>query len=183
MSDPANERAAAGARDTAGHESAALCSMSEAAGLSADEIIAPRVADAWLALLVAYGRLTRALSNELMESERMSLADFDVLAQLARAPERRIRMSELADHVIISKSGLTRRIDRLSASGWVSRVRCATDGRVFWATLTPAGLKAFRAAAPGHLASVASRFGAAVPIADLPHLHAALNAIAARNRD
>ncbi|MGI9095880.1 MAG: MarR family transcriptional regulator, partial [Candidatus Limnocylindrus sp.] len=107
MSNPASERPSATAPDaTAEHESSALCSMSEAAGLSADEIIAPRVADAWLALLVAYGRLTRALSNELMDSERMSLADFDVLAQLARAPERRIRMSELADHVIISKSGL-----------------------------------------------------------------------------
>lgn len=163
--------------------SAALSSMSEAVGHAADGIISPRVADAWLSLLVAYGRLTRALSNELMDAAGMSLADFDVLAQLARAPERRIRMSELADHVIISKSGLTRRIDRLSASGWVSRMRCASDGRVFWATLTPAGLKAFRSAAPKHLASVAARFGTAIPAADLPRLQSMLDAIAARNRD
>ena len=161
----------------------ALKSMSEAVGGAVDGVISPSVADAWLSLLVAYGRLTRALSNELMDAAGMSLADFDVLAQLARAPERRIRMSELADHVIISKSGLTRRIDRLSASGWVSRIRCASDGRVFWATLTPAGLKAFRAAAPKHLSSVATRFGAAIPAADLPRLQGTLDAIAARNRD
>ncbi|MEY4388362.1 MAG: hypothetical protein RLZZ432_81 [Chloroflexota bacterium] len=161
----------------------ALDPISRALGRDAGELLGPEVARGWLALLTAYGRLTRALSGELMDASGMSLADFDVLAQLAQAEEHRLRMSDLADAVLISKSGLTRRIDRLAVNGWVLRQRCNTDGRSYWATLTPGGLKAFRSVAPRHLAAVAERFGGAIPAADMERLTRDLLKIAAKNAD
>jgi DNA-binding MarR family transcriptional regulator len=113
----------------------------------------------------------------------MSLADFDVLAQLARSDESKLRMSELADAVLISKSGLTRRIDRLAVNGWVTRRRCTEDGRVHWATLTPLGLRTFKDVAPTHLAAVAERFGGALPASDMERLTRDLLKIAAKNAE
>jgi DNA-binding MarR family transcriptional regulator len=113
----------------------------------------------------------------------MSLADFDVMAQLARAEGYALRMTELADAALISKSGLTRRIDRLAVNGWVTRRRCTEDGRVHWATLTPLGVKAFRAAAPGHLRAVAERFGASLPASEMDRLTRDLIKIAAKNKE
>jgi DNA-binding MarR family transcriptional regulator len=118
-----------------------------------------------------------------MDASGMSLADFDVLAQLARSDESKLRMSELADAVLISKSGLTRRIDRLAVNGWVTRRRCTEDGRVHWATLTPLGLRAFKAVAPTHLAAVAERFGGALPASDMERLTRDLLKIAAKNAE
>jgi DNA-binding MarR family transcriptional regulator len=113
----------------------------------------------------------------------MSLADFDVMAQLARAEGYALRMTELADAALISKSGLTRRIDRLAVNGWVTRRRCTEDGRVHWATLTPLGVKAFRGAAPGHLRAVAERFGASLPASEMDRLTRDLIKIAAKNKE
>jgi DNA-binding MarR family transcriptional regulator len=118
-----------------------------------------------------------------MDSSGMSLADFDVMAQLARAGEYSLRMSELADAALISKSGLTRRVDRLAVNGWVTRRRCTEDGRVHWATLTPLGIKAFRAAAPGHLRAVAQRFGASLPASEMERITKDLMKIAAANAE
>jgi DNA-binding MarR family transcriptional regulator len=118
-----------------------------------------------------------------MDSSGMSLADFDVMAQLARSSEYSLRMSELADAALISKSGLTRRIDRLAVNGWVTRRRCTEDGRVHWATLTPHGIKAFRAAAPGHLRAVAQRFGASLPTSEMERITKDLLKIAAANAE
>ena len=113
----------------------------------------------------------------------MSLADFDVLAQLVRSEGHALRMSELADAVLISKSGLTRRIDRLAVNGWVTRRRCTEDGRVHWATLTPLGLRTFKAVAPAHLSAVAVRFGSVLPTGDLDRLTRDLQKIAAKNEE
>ena len=169
-----------GATSSAAHD---IADFSSALGADATRHIEPAVARAWIALLVAYGRLTRALSSELMDASGMSLADFDVLAQLARADGQRLRMSELADAVLISKSGLTRRIDRMAVNGWVRRQRCAEDGRVFWAQLSPRGLKAFRDVAPAHLDAVARRFGAPLRHANLERLTADLDSVAAANAE
>ncbi|NBO52863.1 MAG: MarR family transcriptional regulator [bacterium] len=162
---------------------------SEIAGLTAvlgpevTKVLDPAVARAWLALLTAYGRVTRALSSELMDASGMSLADFDVLAQLARSEGHALRMSELADAVLISKSGLTRRIDRLAINGWVTRRRCTEDGRVHWATLTPLGLRTFKSVAPAHLAAVAERFGSALPAGELERFTRDLLKVAAKNAE
>ena len=92
-------------------------------------------------------------------------------------------MSELAEAVLISKSGLTRRIDRLAVNGWVTRRRCTEDGRVHWATLTPLGVRTFKAVAPAHLAAVAERFGGALPTSDMERLTKDLLKIAAKNAE
>ena len=93
-------------------QNAPLDDLSKILGSDAHALLDPAVARAWIAFLTAYGRVTRALSSELMDTSGMSLADFDVMAQLVRSEEYRLRMSELADAALISKSGLTRRIDR-----------------------------------------------------------------------
>lgn len=157
--------------------------LSAVLGPEATKVLDPAVARAWIALLTAYGRVTRALSSELMDASGMSLADFDVLAQLARREGYALRMSELAEAVLISKSGLTRRIDRLAVNGWVTRRRCTEDGRVHWATLTPLGLRTFKAVAPAHLAAVAERFGGALPISEMGRLTRDLLKIAAKNEE
>jgi len=116
---------------TAGQsQNAPLDDLSKILGSDAHALLDPAVARAWIAFLTAYGRVTRALSSELMDASGMSLADFDVMAQLARAEGYALRMTELADAALISKSGLTRRIDRLAVNGWVTRRRCTEDGRV-----------------------------------------------------
>ena len=160
-----------------------LDDLSTILGNDAHALLDPAVARAWIAFLTAYGRVTRALSSELMDASGMSLADFDVMAQLARAEGYALRMTELADAALISKSGLTRRIDRLAVNGWVTRRRCTEDGRVHWATLTPLGVKAFRAAAPGHLRAVAERFGASLPASEMDRLTRDLIKIAEKNKE
>ena len=164
-------------------QNAHLDDLSKILGSDAHTLLDPAVARAWIAFLTAYGRVTRALSSELMDSSGMSLADFDVMAQLARAEGYALRMTELADAALISKSGLTRRIDRLAVNGWVTRRRCTEDGRVHWASLTPLGVKAFRAAAPGHLRAVAERFGASLPASEMDRLTRDLIKIAAKNKE
>ena len=163
--------------------SAEIEALSAVLGTDASKLLDPTVAKAWIALLTAYGRVTRALSAELMDSSGMSLADFDVMAQLARAEGYALRMTELADAALISKSGLTRRVDRLAVNGWVTRRRCTEDGRVHWATLTPLGVRAFRGAAPGHLRAVAERFGASLPASEMDRLTRDLIKIAAKNKE
>ncbi|MCW2544761.1 MAG: putative MarR-family transcriptional regulator, partial [Frankiales bacterium] len=78
-----------------------------------------------------------------------------VLLQLAEAPDRRLRMTELASRVLLSRSGLTRLVDRLEREGLVARAACATDARVTHAVLTEAGLDRLRKASPTHLRSIA----------------------------
>ncbi len=158
-------------------------SLSKILGEDMSAHLSPTVARAWITFLTAYGRVTRALSSELMDASGMSLADFDVMAQLARAEGYALRMSELADAALISKSGLTRRVDRLAVNGWVTRRRCTEDGRVHWATLTPLGVKAFRAVAPAHLRAVAQRFGASLSEVEMKRLTSDLIKIAAANQE
>jgi DNA-binding MarR family transcriptional regulator len=113
---------------------------------------------AWEAFLRAHSVVTRALERELVADQQITLGSYDVLLQLARAPGRRLRMAELADAVLLSRSGITRLVDRLERSGWVSRQRVAGDGRGVIAALTPAGLETLRKAAATHLAGITRNF-------------------------
>ena len=117
----------------------------------------PRLA-AWSAFLRAHARVVRELERELQAEQGMALTDYDVLVQLATAGERRLRMSELADRLLLSRSGVTRLVDRLEAAGLVERVTCDTDRRGQWASLTDAGYARLRTASPTHLRGVASHF-------------------------
>jgi len=113
---------------------------------------------AWRAFLRAHARVVRELERELQTEEQLALTDYDVLVQLATAGKRRLRMSELADALLLSRSGATRLIDRLVAEGLVERVSCESDRRGQWAALTPVGHDRLRRASPTHLRGVATHF-------------------------
>lgn len=95
---------------------------------------------------------------ELDEAHGLSLSDFDVLIQLAETPDGALRMAELADAVVLTRSGLTRLVDRLERRGLVERRRCPTDARGFLAALTEEGKRRLEEARRTHLAGVRRRF-------------------------
>jgi len=109
---------------------------------------------AWRAFLNMHAMITRRLEAELMSEEDLPLASYDVLVQLAEAPERRLRMTELAGAVLLSRSGLTRLVDRLTRDGLVTRQACEDDARGAYAVLTPDGLSRLRKASKVHLRGV-----------------------------
>ena len=112
----------------------------------------------WRGLLGAHSRLIARLDAELQETQHMSLADYGVLVHLSEADGHMLRMTELADRLLLSPSGLTRRVDRLVNTGLVERVRCPTDRRCSLARLTPAGRKRLERAAPDHVEQVRRHF-------------------------
>ena len=112
---------------------------------------------AWRRYIIASRRLLEALDDDLAAHD-ISMADYEVLAQLSEAPDRRMRMSELADVAMISRSRLSHRIKVMEKSGWVKREACPIDKRGYFAVMTPKGWKAIVAAAPDHVASVRERF-------------------------
>jgi DNA-binding MarR family transcriptional regulator len=122
---------------------------------------------AWRSFLRAHARITRALEAELVAEQRLSLAAYDVLVQLAEAPQRRLRMTELADAVLLSRSGVTRLVDRLERARLVTRSPVESDGRGVAAHLTDAGLERLRVAARTHLAGVARHFADRLDADDL----------------
>ena len=115
---------------------------------------------AWRTFLEAHAVAVETLTRELREAEDLPLTWYDVLVQLHEAADHRLRMQELADAVLLSKSGVTRLVDRMEREGLVERSRCADDRRGTFATMTPAGLARLRDAAPVHLAGVAQHFAA-----------------------
>jgi DNA-binding MarR family transcriptional regulator len=114
--------------------------------------------DVWRSFLRAHAHITRVLEGELLAAQRLSLASYDVLVQLSEAPGRRLRMTELADAVLLSRSGVTRLVDRLERSGLVARARVDSDGRGVEAVLTQLGFDRLRAATGTHLSGVARHF-------------------------
>jgi DNA-binding MarR family transcriptional regulator len=115
---------------------------------------------AWRAFLEAHARTTEVLARELRDEEELPLAWYDVLVHLHEAEGRRLRMQELASEVLLSKSGLTRLIDRMEQAGLVRRAACSEDRRGTFAELTDAGRETLRRTAPTHLRGVAEHFAA-----------------------
>jgi len=113
---------------------------------------------AWGGFLRAHAELVRSLDRELEAAHGLPLTQYEVLLHLAAAPERRLRMSELARSVLLSQSGVTRLVDRLEAQSLVVRAPCAEDRRVLWAQLTDEGEKRLEEARPTHLAGIRARF-------------------------
>jgi DNA-binding MarR family transcriptional regulator len=113
---------------------------------------------AWQAFLHAHHQVTRRLDAELRSEHELPLNAYDVLLRLARAPDQRLRMSDLAERVMMSPSGLTRVVDRLATQGLVKRERFAGDARVMHATLTPDGRRVLRRAAFTHLRGIREHF-------------------------
>jgi DNA-binding MarR family transcriptional regulator len=113
---------------------------------------------AWRSFLRAHARLVRVLEAELVANHPVTLGGYDVLVQLAEAPGHRLRMAELADAVLLSRSGVTRLVDRLEVAGMVTRERYESDGRGVVAVITTKGLDTLREAARTHLAGVMRHF-------------------------
>jgi DNA-binding MarR family transcriptional regulator len=113
---------------------------------------------AWRAFLRAHATVVDRLDRELQEDQGLALTWYEVLLHLARAPEHRLRLSELADQLLLSRSGLTRLVDRMVAAGLIERRVCHTDRRGAFAVLTDEGEARFQLARPGHLRGVQEHF-------------------------
>ena len=131
--------------------------MTMTAGLSADE------QTAWRTFLRAHATLVRRLEGELVRDHDLPLASYDVLVQLSEAPEGGLRMTELAERVLLSRSGLTRLVDRLVRDGLVERRSCPEDARGTVAVLTAAGGERLSTAWPTHLRGVAEHLSRLEP--------------------
>jgi DNA-binding MarR family transcriptional regulator len=123
-----------------------------------DPLDPPRMA-AWRMLLEAHRGLIDRLETELQDAKGLALSWYDVLVNLSEA-DRRLRMTELAERVVLSQSGLSRLVDRMAQAGLVERERCDTDRRGTWVVLTNRGRAVLEDAAPLHLQGVQEHFGA-----------------------
>jgi DNA-binding MarR family transcriptional regulator len=126
--------------------------------VSAANRLSPSELRAWAGFLRAHASLVRALDEELRAAHDLPLTSYDVLVQLEHAAGRRLRMRDLADAVLLSRSGLTRLVDRLERQGLVRREPCGEDARGWFAVLTDEGARALRRARPTHLDGVRRRF-------------------------
>lgn len=113
---------------------------------------------AWRGMLRVHATLTKALDADLEAAHGLPLTSYEVLLHLDSAEGRRMRMSDLAATVILSRSGLTRLVDRLEREGLIARESCPSDARGSFAALTPAGGRKLAAARATHLAGVRSMF-------------------------
>ncbi len=112
----------------------------------------------WIRFLATHSAITRELEARLMGAHGLTLSDYDVLVQLARAPEHRLRNIELAKAVLLTRSGVTRLVDGLEKDGLVSRCACADDKRGTLVVLTDDGLGRLREAAATQLEGVRELF-------------------------
>ncbi|MEQ3551537.1 MarR family transcriptional regulator [Pseudonocardia nematodicida] len=124
----------------------------------------------WRSFLRAHAGVTRTLETELELEQQLSLAAYDVLVQLSEAPGHLLRMTELADAVLLSRSGVTRLVDRLERAGLVVRAKVVGDGRGVTAQLTEAGYERLRIAATTHLRGVRRHFADRLDDDDLTDL-------------
>jgi DNA-binding MarR family transcriptional regulator len=142
----------------------------------AREVPSGRGLSAWNAMLRAHATLMRQLETDLESRTGLALADFDVLAQLARAGGS-LRMAELADRTLISRSGMTRRVARLLDDGLVRRANTDTDARGVVVMLTVGGMRRLTETAPVHIRGVSDLFLAKLDEAELAVLERALHKI------
>ena len=113
---------------------------------------------AWRGMLRVHAALVRELDAQLDAAHDLPLSSYDVLIYLQSAPGRRLRMAELADSVLLSRSGVTRLVDRLEREGLIVRDTCTSDGRGCFAVLTDEGEELLARARPTHLSGVRERF-------------------------
>ncbi len=138
---------------------------------------------AWRLLLEAHTTTTELLEHELVAERGLPLTRYDVLLNLAEAPGGRLRMQELSASVLLSKSGLSRLVDRMVEAGLVRRERCQDDRRGWFAVLTDQGRSTLRRAAPVHLRGIQEHFGRHLDEQEACTLAAALGRVSAAARD
>jgi DNA-binding MarR family transcriptional regulator len=125
---------------------------------TAAEQLTPVELGAWRGMLRVHAALVKSLDAELSAAHELPLSSYEVLITLESAPGRKLRMSELADSVLLSRLGMTRLVDRLERDGLLERDHCTADGRGCYAVLTAKGLSAVAEARRTHLAGVRERF-------------------------
>jgi DNA-binding MarR family transcriptional regulator len=113
---------------------------------------------AWRGMLRVHAALVKQLDAELSHAHKLPLSSYEVLLNLETAPGRKRRMAELADSVLLSRSGMTRLVDRLEKDGLLRRDTCTDDGRGAYAVLTEKGAAALAEARHTHLDGVREKF-------------------------
>src|SRR3978361_2334118 len=113
---------------------------------------------AWRGLLRTHARVLAALDAELEQAHGLAVPEYEVLLVLSGCGDQHLRMSELADAALLTRSGMPRRVARLEKQGLVRRERCAADGRGTYAVITPEGKARFDPARPTHIAGVRRLF-------------------------
>ena len=146
----------------------------------ATEISAARMG-AWRSFLEAHARVTDALAAELEAETALPLTWYDVLVQLSEADDHKLRMQDLARAVLLSKSGLTRLVDRMTTAGLVSREPCLDDRRGTFVLLAPAGRQRLDGVSPVHLRGIAEHFTSHLSDDEARQMHALLSRILAAN--
>jgi DNA-binding MarR family transcriptional regulator len=132
--------------------------MSSTATSSRPVLLDPEELAAWRGMLRVHSQMTKALDVQLTREHGLPLSSYEVLLFLADAPGGQMRMSELADRVLLSRSGLTRLVDRLEREGLLRRARCEEDARGYFAAITDRGRDLFRRARKTHLDGVRELF-------------------------
>ena len=144
------------------------------------QISATRMA-AWRSFLVAHARVTDELASELDRETKLPLAWYDVLVQLSEASEHKLRMQDLARAVLLSKSGLTRLVDRMVSAGLVTREPCLDDRRGTFVCMATEGRARLDGASPVHLRGIAEHFTSHLSSEDASALHRILSQVIQAN--
>jgi len=144
--------------------------------LVANELPGGRGIGAWRSLLRANATLMRQLETDLEQQTGLALADYDVLAQLAIA-DGELRMTDLANRALISRSGMTRRVARLVDEGMVRRSEANADRRGVMVALTDAGIARLSETAPAHARGIAEYFVSRLDDQELAVLESALDKV------
>ena len=157
-----------------------VLSVTDLAGLVdrlvASELPGGRGITAWRSLLRAHATLMRQLETDLEQQMGLALADYDVLAQLAIAGGE-LRMTELANRALISRSGMTRRVARLVDEGLVRRADAGADGRGVVVALTDAGVGRLAETVPAHARGITEYFVSRLDDQELAVLESALDKV------
>lgn len=132
--------------------------MAKASAPTSGAPLSGRELAAWRGMLRAHAQVTRALDVQMREEHDLTVSSYEVLLFLGDAPGRRLRMAEIAERVLLSRSGLTRLCDRLVEHGYVTRSAAEGDGRGLYAELTDAGAAKLAAAQATHRAGVRDFF-------------------------
>ncbi len=138
---------------------------------------------AWRGMLKVHSALVKALDAELEAEHGLPLSSYEVLIYLRVAPDKRLRMAELADRTLLSRSGMTRLVDRLERDGLLRRDTCSSDARGCFAVLTGKGEEVLASARATHLAGVCRRFLDHLDDGDIAALGRAFNKVIAGNAD
>jgi DNA-binding MarR family transcriptional regulator len=137
----------------------------------------PAGIEAWRAFLLTHAAVVRRLERELEREQHLPLAWYDVLLELNAAPDRRLRMQDLAGRVVLSRSRVSRVVDEMVRAGLVRREPDPDDGRAAFAVVTDAGRAALRRAAPVYLAGIEEQFLSHLTAAELRTIETGLTRV------